>query len=84
MRPRWIKVPKSRDDGMTSTSEEWKNLPEIPFDDMWPDDKLWMPLLLRGQTFSGRIDFCREDSEEKKGSWKMERWWFGCNNVNSD
>lgn len=44
---------------------------------MWPDDELWMPFLLKGQYFVGRVDFGLKDSEAKKESFAMERWWFG-------
>ena len=31
----------------------WVNLDAIPFDRMWEDDRLWLPLLVAGQRFSG-------------------------------
>jgi 8-oxo-dGTP diphosphatase / 2-hydroxy-dATP diphosphatase len=36
---------------------EWFNVEDIPFNKMWPDDQLWMPLFLEKKKFSGRILF---------------------------
>lgn len=32
----------------------WCPATQIPFDEMWADDRLWIPELLRGRTFRGR------------------------------
>lgn len=32
----------------------WAALDEIPYERMWADDHLWLPMLIRGQQFSGR------------------------------
>ena len=34
---------------------KWFNVNEIPFKNMWPTDVYWMPLLLKGKKFKGRI-----------------------------
>lgn len=34
---------------------QWFSVDEIPYDDMWTDDKLWMPLLLNGKKFKGNF-----------------------------
>ena len=31
----------------------WINLDAIPFNEMWEDDRLWLPLLVAGKRFSG-------------------------------
>ncbi len=35
----------------------WAGLDDIPYDEMWADDRYWLPLLLRGEPFSGRFVF---------------------------
>jgi len=35
----------------------WVGQDEIPFEDMWEDDRYWLPLLLEGKKFSGRWIF---------------------------
>jgi 8-oxo-dGTP diphosphatase len=32
----------------------WVPLDEIPYEKMWEDDQLWLPMLLAGQRFQGR------------------------------
>lgn len=36
---------------------QWFDLDKIPFDQMWPDDKIWMPIFLAGKKFSGTVYF---------------------------
>ena len=33
----------------------WVPLDEIPYDEMWDDDRLWLPLLLENRPFIGRF-----------------------------
>jgi len=35
----------------------WVPLDEIPFDKMWADDGLWIPMMLRGEQFTSRWVF---------------------------
>ena len=35
----------------------WTPLDQIPYDRMWADDRIWMPLMLAGRTFQGRFLF---------------------------
>ena len=35
----------------------WIHLDAIPYDRMWADDRIWLPMLLEGRTFSGRFLF---------------------------
>jgi 8-oxo-dGTP diphosphatase/2-hydroxy-dATP diphosphatase len=47
----------------TETEEmapQWFAFDEIPFDDMWGDDKYWLPLLLKGVKFRGKFNFDAE------------------------
>ena len=36
---------------------EWFPLDAIPYEQMWADDRLWMPHLLHGRRFTGRFIF---------------------------
>ncbi len=35
----------------------WTPLDAIPYDEMWADDRYWLPLLLRGDKFAGFFEF---------------------------
>jgi 8-oxo-dGTP diphosphatase len=35
----------------------WTPLDQIPYDDMWEDDRLWLPRLIEGRRFAGRFLF---------------------------
>ena len=35
----------------------WTSLDAIPYDEMWADDRHWLPLLLRGENFTGHFEF---------------------------
>jgi len=41
---------------------QWFSLDEIPFEEMWPDDKYWLPLFLEGKTLRGRFFFGDRDT----------------------
>jgi 8-oxo-dGTP diphosphatase len=42
---------------------KWFPIHRIPYDEMWEDDRLWLPLLLKGKSFIG--DFYFTDGYEK-------------------
>ncbi len=35
----------------------WAHVDELPYDEMWADDRIWLPLLLRQEPFHGRFLF---------------------------
>ncbi len=35
----------------------WTDLAAIPYDEMWADDRIWLPLMLEGKAFKGRFIF---------------------------
>lgn len=35
----------------------WTSVQELPYDEMWADDRLWMPHVLEGRRFRGRFLF---------------------------
>jgi len=39
----------------------WFDLDRIPYPEMWSDDPIWLPLVLRGQAFAGRFIFDGDD-----------------------
>jgi len=50
--------------GMPKESEEmrpqWFDIDKIPFDEMWPDDRFWLPLFLEDRKFRGKFIFDQE------------------------
>ena len=48
---------------------QWFHVDEIPFDQMWPDDKYWLPLFLAGKKFKGKFIF---EGQDKILEHKME------------
>jgi len=48
-------------DGEVRETEEavprWTSLDQIPYHEMWEDDRIWLPLLLAGDRFAGRFVF---------------------------
>lgn len=36
---------------------KWFHVNKLPFDQMWPDDKYWLPLFLEGKIFEGKFLF---------------------------
>ena len=41
---------------------KWFPLSEIPYDEMWQDDRYWLPLLLEGRDFDGTFYFNEDAS----------------------
>ncbi len=35
----------------------WHPVAAIPYDEMWADDRIWVPVMLRGDRFTGRFVF---------------------------
>ena len=54
-------------EGGLEPSEEgtlrWFALDEIPYDEMWQDDRHWLPLLLEGRRFNGDFYFNEDGTE---------------------
>lgn len=52
-------------DGEASESDEmrpiWVSTDSIPYETMWPDDKFWLPTVLRGKKFLARYTFDDDD-----------------------
>ncbi|PCH44731.1 hypothetical protein WOLCODRAFT_78040, partial [Wolfiporia cocos MD-104 SS10] len=79
MRPQWFlvgegadPVGKAKGDSSATqslTAEHSAKLPRIPYEQMWEDDRFWLPRMLAGQHFAGRVDLGSDG--------KMLKWWFG-------
>lgn len=39
---------------------KWFKKDELPFDEMWPNDKLWYPYLIEGKHFQGKFELDKE------------------------
>jgi 8-oxo-dGTP diphosphatase len=57
-----VYVYRTRDfDGVPTETREaaprWTPVEEIPFDEMWEDDRYWLPMVLSGERFLGRWIF---------------------------
>lgn len=48
----------------------WFDFDSMPYDEMWEDDRYWMPHLLAGETFAGEFVF-DEDGDELL-EWTVE------------
>jgi len=46
----------------------WFHTADIPYDAMWPDDRLWLPELLQGNMFKGRVVIANDSIRE----WRLE------------
>ncbi len=46
---------------------QWFEVDNIPFDNMWHSDTLWLPLLLEGKSFRGAFHYDRPSDSEYAG-----------------
>ncbi|WP_158057783.1 8-oxo-dGTP diphosphatase [Halorussus halophilus] len=49
---------------------EWFDFESVPYDQMWEDDRYWMPHLFEGETFSGEFVF--DSDGEELLEWDVE------------
>ncbi len=51
--------------GQETESEEmrpkWFSVKDINFDNMWPDDKYWLPQVIKGKRFIARFEYGDDD-----------------------
>lgn len=45
---------------------KWFKIKDIPLDEMWDDDRYWLPAVLRGGTVKKRFFFDKDDKIEKQ------------------
>jgi len=62
-----IHVHVFRSDGCDREPQEtdeavpiWASLEAIPYDEMWEDDRIWVPMMLRRESFRGRFLFDKD------------------------
>jgi hypothetical protein len=66
IRPEWFAI--------SSSSECIGKLSKIPFAEMFPDNRHWVPLLASGKPFIGRCDYSA--TKDKDGVGKLLRYWI--------
>ncbi len=49
----WIGEPKETEE----MCPKWFDITDIPYDNMFPDDKYWLPLILEGKKINAYFDF---------------------------
>jgi 8-oxo-dGTP diphosphatase len=52
----------------------WFDLEQLPFDEMWEDDRLWLRQMLDGEPFSGFFVFDGEKMISQRVEWGTESW----------
>ena len=83
----WVYVTSEFEGIPTETIEAkplWVSLDSIPYDQMWEDDRIWIPMMLRGERFQSRwifdgdkmLDFelLPETGEPKDAKQKSEEY----------
>ncbi len=43
---------------------EWFGFDDVPYDEMWPDDRYWLPAILDGNVCKGRFVFDKPSTKE--------------------
>lgn len=62
---KWLGEPQETEE----MNPKWFNVVEIPYEEMWADDKYWLPLFLEGKKFKGRFLF---DDNDQVLSYELE------------
>lgn len=55
---------------------QWFEVDRVPFDEMWPDDSLWFPLMLKGAKFQGYFLFHGHHNILKYNLEEVERFKY--------
>ena len=42
---------------LTEMLPKWFDKDNLPYKDMWPDDKIWYPIMFQGKIFQGKFHF---------------------------
>jgi ADP-ribose pyrophosphatase YjhB (NUDIX family) len=54
----WVGVPKETEE----MNPKWYSKNSLPFDDMWPDDRIWLEPVVQGSKVKGEFLFGENDS----------------------
>jgi len=54
---KWQNLPQETDE----MRPQWFAFDQVPYDQMWADDKFWMPKVLAGKTIEGECYFTEDD-----------------------
>jgi 8-oxo-dGTP diphosphatase len=47
----------------------WFDMDAVPYDEMWADDRYWLPRALKGERFAGRFEFEGDTMLSKDVRW---------------
>lgn len=56
----WVFKTSTFDGEAIETDEAtplWTNISEIPYEEMWEDDRIWLPMVIAGESFTARWIF---------------------------
>jgi 8-oxo-dGTP diphosphatase len=51
---------------------KWFSIEELPYEEMWEDDRVWLPELLKGNTFTGKFYFTKDYGSLLRHEFKIE------------
>lgn len=63
---RFVGEPRSSEEA----EPRWFSVDELPFDDMWADDRVWLPHVLAGRCIRGKFWFSEDYGELLR--WEVE------------
>ncbi|KAF8156826.1 NUDIX hydrolase domain-like protein [Crassisporium funariophilum] len=77
MKPEWFSLPpppapNEPAEAFRQDEDEDSDAAPIPFEKMWDQDYIWLPLLISERKFVARADFTKDGEV-----FKPYRWWFG-------
>lgn len=72
-----IYTATSWDDEIIESEEmkpQWFALDDIPYDKMWPADRIWLPIVLGGDKITGEFTLNSDNSVEKSSVTKVDKF----------